>query len=58
MSLLLTRLIGGLLFAVSPADPLAIGGAAFVLMVVAFCAISIPARRASRMNPMEALRYE
>jgi ABC-type antimicrobial peptide transport system permease subunit len=58
MALLLTRLIGGLLFAVGPADPWAIGGAALVLMVVAFCAISIPARRASKMNPMKALRYE
>ena len=58
MALLLTRLIGGLLFAVGPADPWAIGGAALVLMIVAFCAISIPARRVSKMNPMEALRYE
>ena len=58
LALLLTRLIGGLLFAVGPADPWAIGGAAFVLMVVAFCAIAIPALRASKMNPMEALRYE
>ncbi len=58
MALLLTRLIGGLLFAVGPADPWAILGAAMILMVVAFCAIFIPARRASKMNPMEALRYE
>jgi len=58
LALLLTRLIGGMLFAVRPADPLALGGAALLLMAVAFFAVIIPARRASLMNPMEALRYE
>jgi len=58
LALLLTRLIGGMLFAVKPADPLALGGAALLLMAVAFFAVIIPARRASLMNPMEALRYE
>jgi putative ABC transport system permease protein len=58
LALVLTRLIGGMLFAVRPADPLALGGAAVLLIAVAFLAIFIPARRASRMNPMEALRYE
>jgi putative ABC transport system permease protein len=58
LALLLTRLIGGMLFAVRPADPLALGGAAILLMLVALFAIFIPARRASRINPMQALRYE
>jgi putative ABC transport system permease protein len=58
LALLLTRLIGGMLFAVRPADPLALGGAGILLMVVALFAVVIPARRASRMNPVEALRYE
>jgi predicted permease len=58
LALLLTRLIGGMLFAVKPADPLALGGAALLLMAVAFLAVIVPARRASLMNPMEALRYE
>jgi len=58
LALLLTRLIGGMLFAVRPADPLALGGAAVLLMAVALFAVIIPARRASLMNPVEALRYE
>jgi len=57
-SLLLTRLMGSLLFAVRPADPLALGGAAVLLMAVSVLAIFIPARRATKVNPMEALRYE
>jgi putative ABC transport system permease protein len=58
LAILLTRLIGGMLYAVRPADPLALGGAAVLFMLVALCAIFIPARRASRINPMQALRYE
>jgi putative ABC transport system permease protein len=57
-SLALTRWMSGLLFDVRPADPVALGGAAALLMAVAFIAILIPARRAARVNPMEALRYE
>jgi len=54
----LTRLMSGLLFGVRPADPLALGGAAAILLAVALVAIFIPARRASNVNPMVALRYE
>jgi putative ABC transport system permease protein len=57
-ALALTRWMSGLLFDVRPADPLALGGAAALLTAVALIAIFIPARRASRVNPMEALRYE
>ncbi|MGB6686868.1 MAG: ABC transporter permease [Terracidiphilus sp.] len=57
-SLLLTRLIGGMLFQVRPADPLALGGAALLLLAVALLAIFIPAHRATKVDPMVALRYE
>ena len=54
----LTRLMGSLLFAVRPADPLALGGAALLLSAVALLAILIPARRATQVDPVVALRYE
>ncbi len=57
-ALALTRWMSGMLFSVRPADPVALGGAAALLMAVALVAIFIPARRAARLNPMEALRYE
>lgn len=58
LSLLLTRLMNGLLFAVRASDPIALGGAALVLLVAALLAIFIPARRATRVDPVVALRYE
>jgi putative ABC transport system permease protein len=58
LALSLTRLMSGLLFAVKASDPLALGGAALLLTVAAFFAILIPARRATRVDPMVALRYE
>ncbi len=57
-ALVLTRLISGMLFAVRPTDPVALGGAAVALIAVAVLAIFIPARRATAVNPMVALRYE
>jgi putative ABC transport system permease protein len=57
-ALALTRVMGGLLFEVRPADPLALGGAALLLLAVALVAILIPAHRATTINPVEALRYE
>jgi predicted permease len=46
------------LFRVGPSDPAAIGGAALLMIVVAVAAGMVPARHASRVDPMEALRYE
>lgn len=58
LSLGLTRLMKGMLFDVRSSDPLALGGAALVLMAAALLAIVIPARRAMKVDPMVALRYE
>ena len=58
LALSLTRLMSGLLFAVRASDPLALGGAALLLTAAAFFAILIPARRATQVNPIVALRYE
>jgi putative ABC transport system permease protein len=57
-ALALTRLLGSLLFGVTPADPLTIGGAGIVLTLVSGLASLIPAWRATRVDPLVALRYE
>ncbi len=54
----LTRLMGSLLFGVAPTDPITFGGVAVLLMVVALAACFFPARRAARVQPVEALHYE
>ena len=53
-----TRMLGALLFEVSPTDPPTLAGAAAIVVVVALAASWIPARRAARVDPVIALRGE
>jgi putative ABC transport system permease protein len=57
-SLLLMRLLASQLFEIKPGDPLTLIGAALLMMIVALAASWIPARRATKVDPMIALRYE
>jgi putative ABC transport system permease protein len=52
------RFIRSFLFHVSATDPVTFTAVALLLMVVAFLACYLPARRAMRVDPMVALRYE
>jgi ABC-type antimicrobial peptide transport system permease subunit len=54
----LGRLLAGLLFGVGRGNPVALGGAAAVMLGAALLAAWVPARRASRLDPVRALRMD
>jgi ABC-type antimicrobial peptide transport system permease subunit len=58
VGLVITRFMGSLLFGISPSDPVTFASASVLLLLVALLASYLPARRATRVDPMVALRAE
>ncbi|UCD49715.1 MAG: FtsX-like permease family protein, partial [Phycisphaerales bacterium] len=58
VALALVRVIHGIFYGIEPHDPLTMVGAAVLMVAVAALAAWVPAQRAARVDPMEALRYE
>jgi ABC-type antimicrobial peptide transport system permease subunit len=58
LALWFTRGVASLLYGITPHDPLTLAGAAAILFAVALVATYLPARRATRIDPISAIRFE
>ncbi len=58
LALGLARFLTNMLFGVRPFDPITFGGVSLLLVAISMVACYLPARRATRVDPLVALRYE